>query len=33
MTNRLPEKKIDMGIIIMPIKYDDAKIPDYYSDN
>jgi len=32
MTNRLPEKKIDMGIIIMPIKYDDAKIPDYYSE-
>jgi len=33
MTNRLPEKKIDMGIFIMPIKYDDAKIPDYYSDS
>ena len=33
MTNRLPEKKIDMGIFIMPIKYDDAKIPDYYSQN
>ena len=32
MTNRLPEKKIDMGIFIMPIKYDDAKIPDYYSE-
>ena len=31
-TNRLPEKKIDMGIFIMPIKYDDAKIPDYYSE-
>ena len=22
-----------MGIIIMPIKYDDAKIPDFYSEN
>ena len=33
MSNRLPEKKIDMGIIIMPIKYDDAKIPDFYSEN
>ena len=33
MTNRLPEKKIDMGIIIMPVKYNDAKIPDYYSEN
>ena len=32
-TNRLPEKKIDMGLFIIPIKYDDAKIPDYYSEN
>ena len=33
MTNRLPEKKIDMGLFIMPIKYEDAKMPDYYSEN
>ena len=33
MTNRLPEKKIDMGFFIMPIKYKDAKIPDFYSES
>ena len=32
-TNRLPEKKLDMGICIIPIKYEDAKMPDYYSEN
>ena len=32
MTNRLPEKKIDMGSILLPVKYDDVRIPDYYSD-
>ena len=31
-TNRLPEKKLDMGIFILPIKYEDAKMPDYYSE-
>jgi len=31
MTNRLPEKKIDMGSFLLPVKYDDVKIPDFYS--
>ena len=31
-TNRLPEKKLDMGIFILPIKYEDAKMPEYYSE-
>jgi len=32
MTNRLPEKKIEKDGILLPIKYDDVKIPDCYSE-
>ena len=32
MTNRLPEKKIEKEGILLPVKYDDVKIPDYYSE-
>ena len=32
MTYRLPEKKIEMEGIFLPIKYDDVKIPDCYSE-
>jgi len=32
MTNRLPEKKIDMGSFLLPVKYEDVKMPDCYSE-
>jgi len=32
MTSRLPEKKIEKGGILLPVKYDDVKVPDCYSE-
>ena len=32
MSNTLPEKKIEFGPLIIPIKDKNAKIPDIYSD-
>ena len=32
MSKKLPEKKIDMGPIVIPVKYQNAKLPESYSE-